>query len=225
MSLNITYYKTRLNFLISLENWAYPKIMPTIRPWFQPCFRANVLYPKKWRVFFTRSVPQKASQLSLSHANSRINRNQSPKSCCYYCWTTWAWYSRAASAHSSRSHWWRSSWPRPAQSHTWTPWSRSRPPPPVAGSRDGLLLLKKNSITKYITNYLYTEYLALSIEVIGLKKPIFNYWLTITHVFFWNSKKNQEKFNLNFCSYLFFLFLLTSNFWTLQLYGSTVFLK
>ncbi len=36
-------------------------------------------------------------------------------------------------------------------------------------------LNKKNSITKYITNYFYTEYLALSIEVIRFNKPITNY--------------------------------------------------
>jgi hypothetical protein len=31
---------------------------------------------------------------------------------------------------------------------------------------------KKKSITNFITNYFYTKKLALSIEVIGLKKPI-----------------------------------------------------
>ena len=33
--------------------------MPTIRPWFQPCFRANVLYPKKWRVFLPEACLKK----------------------------------------------------------------------------------------------------------------------------------------------------------------------
>ena len=38
-----------------------------------------------------------------------------------------------------------------------------------------IAIFEKNSITKYIANYFDTEWFALAIEVIGLKKPIFNY--------------------------------------------------
>ncbi len=47
----------------------------------------------------------------------------------------------------------------------------------------GNCYLKKKSITNYITNYFYAKYLALSIEVIGLKK-------TITQLPITKTKKN-----------------------------------
>ncbi len=44
----------------------------------------------------------------------------------------------------------------------------------------GNCYLKNKSITNYITNYFYTKQLALSIEVVGLKKPITQLSITKT---------------------------------------------